>query len=193
MEFVFLALSSLLLGNIVFTRLLGIENAFNGETKLKKTLINAGILVVIALFSGLINYGLYLLLNLLNLGSLILIIFTTVTSLITVLVEFLIKKFLPKIHSEVAGEIKLIGISAVIIVITLDIVGATGMTYDFAHVLVYLLFSSLGYGLIMILFALINDRLKAATNAPAPFIGAAQILISLALVAMTIAGFNGVF
>lgn len=194
MELLLIALSALLVNNVILTRFLGICS-FMGTTKKTQSAIGMGLaLAFVSILSGIVSYSLYFyVLVPLELGFLRLVAFILVIASLVQFVEMFIKRFIPPLYKSLGIYLPLITTNCVVLTVALDVAAMTGAvpTYDFLTMVVYVMGSSFGFGLVMVLFSFIHERLEANAFIPKPFKGPAAALIIAGLMAITFVGFKG--
>ena len=114
--------------------------------------------------------------------------FVIVVSLITVTIEFLIKKYKPSLHEKISVFVPLLLVTSVLL-------GAALLEVQTQQGLLTSIFfgigTALGFGLVLVIFATLRKRIDAA-DVPIAFQGASILLITLAIVAMSFMGFTGI-
>jgi len=189
MELVSLAISALLVSNVILSRFLGICPFLGVSKKTSSALGMGGAMTFVVLASSLLSYGIYHLVLLpLELEYLKLAVFILVIATFVQLVEFFTKKYIPSLYKALGVYLPLITTNCVVLQVSLDVVGKG---YNLLETLVYSISISLGYTLIITLFSAIRVRLDN-TDMPAAFKGNAIALITAALMALAFLGFAGV-
>lgn len=189
MELVSLAISALLVSNVILSRFLGICPFLGVSKKTSSALGMGGAMTFVVLASSLLSYGIYHLVLLpLKLEYLKLAVFILVIATFVQLVEFFTKKYIPSLYKALGVYLPLITTNCVVLQVSLDVVGKG---YNLLETLVYSISISLGYTLIITLFSAIRVRLDN-TDMPAAFKGNAIALITAALMALAFLGFAGV-
>jgi len=189
MELVSLAISALLVSNVILSRFLGICPFLGVSKKTSSALGMGGAMTFVVLASSLLSYGIYHLVLLpLELEYLKLAVFILVIATFVQLVEFFTKKYIPSLYKALGVYLPLITTNCVVLQVSLDVVGKV---YNLLETLVYSISISLGYTLIITLFSAIRVRLDN-TDMPAAFKGNAIALITAALMALAFLGFAGV-
>ena len=189
MEIVSLAISALLVSNVILSRFLGICPFLGVSKKTSSALGMGGAMTFVVLASSLLSYGIYHLVLLpLELEYLKLAVFILVIATFVQLVEFFTKKYIPSLYKALGVYLPLITTNCVVLQVSLDVVGKG---YNLLETLVYSISISLGYTLIITLFSAIRVRLDN-TDMPAAFKGNAIALITAALMALAFLGFAGV-
>lgn len=189
MELVSLAISALLVSNVILSRFLGICPFLGVSKKTSSAIGMGGAMTFVVLASSLLSFGIYHLVLLpLKLEYLKLAVFILVIATFVQLVEFFTKKYVPSLYKALGVFLPLITTNCVVLQVSLDVVGKG---YNLLETLVYAVSISLGYTLIITLFSAIRVRLDN-TDMPAAFKGNAIALITAALMALAFLGFAGV-
>lgn len=187
MQILILAFSSIILQNIVFTQFLGLECYRNDLKNIKNVLCFGSIFIIISLITAIIFWCLdnFLLIPLniqsLQIFSLFLLVFA-----VWVLVKYFVNKFLPFLSKRV-NWLSIVMNSAIWGVGLLIMQNGFG----FSDSVLYSLFSSLGFIIILILFAGIQERLDNSAI-PKAFKGLPSLLICLSIISLAFMCFNGI-
>lgn len=194
MEFLLIALAAILVNNVVLTRFLGICS-FLGTTKKSQSAIGMSLaLAFVLIFSGIISYSLYFyVLVPLELEFLRLVAFILVIASLVQFVEMFIKRYIPALYKSLGIYLPLITTNCVVLTVALDVAAVSGgvANYDFLTMVVYVVASAIGFGLVTILFSFIQERLANTPNMPKAFQGAASALLVAGLMAIAFVGFKG--
>ena len=194
MEFLLIALAAILVNNVVLTRFLGICS-FLGTTKKSQSAIGMSLaLAFVLIFSGIISYSLYFyVLVPLELEFLRLVAFILVIASLVQFVEMFIKRYIPALYKSLGIYLPLITTNCVVLTVALDVAAVSGgvANYDFLTMVVYVVASAIGFGLVTILFSFIQERLANTPNIPKAFQGAASALLVAGLMAIAFIGFKG--
>lgn len=194
MEFLLIALAAILVNNVVLTRFLGICS-FLGTTKKSQSAIGMSLaLAFVLIFSGIISYSLYFyVLVPLELEFLRLVAFILVIASLVQFVEMFIKRYIPALYKSLGIYLPLITTNCVVLTVALDVAAVSGgvASYDFLTMVVYVVASAIGFGLVTILFSFIQERLANTPNMPKAFQGAASALLVAGLMAIAFIGFKG--
>jgi len=188
MELLILAINAILVGNLVLAKFLGIC-PFLGVSKkistaLGMTMAVAFVMVLASTVTWLIHVGL---LKPFGIGYLRTIAFILVIASLVQLTEMAIQKFSPSLYEA-------LGIFLPLITTNCAILGVAVMNVDesrsFLPMLVYSFAASLGFGLALLLFAGIRERLETAAI-PSAFKGAAAALVVAGILSLAFMGFTG--
>ncbi len=101
--------------------------------------------------------------------------------------EIFIRKANPLLHQRLGVYLPLIASNCAILGLALLV---TQSQTSFIHSLFYGLGAAIGFGLVLVLFALIRERLDTA-DIPKPFQGSAIAMITAGLMALAFMGFQG--
>ena len=190
MEMVSLAISALLVSNVILSRFLGICPFLGVSKKTSSAIGMGGAMTFVVLASSLLSFAIYhLVLVPLELEYLKLAVFILVIATFVQLVEFFTKKYVPSLYKALGVFLPLITTNCVVLQVSLDVVSEG---YNFLETLVYSISISLGYTLIITLFSAIRVRLDNNDSMPLAFRGNAIALITASLMALAFLGFAGV-
>lgn len=179
MNLISLFITSLLTENIVLTKFLGIC-PFMGTSNKEKQALGMGLSVTcVVMISSIITYALYhLLLVPTNTTYLNTIMFILVIASMVQICEMVLKKYFVKLYKSLGIYLPLITTNCAVLGITLlNINGG----YNFLEMLVYSLGSSLGFTLVIYIFASIRERLD---KVPSSFKGYPIAFIVASIIAM---------
>ena len=189
MEIISLAISALLVSNVIFSSFLGICPFLGVSKKTSNAIGMGGAMTFVVLASSLLSFAIYhLVLVPLELEYLKLAVFILVIATFVQLVEFFTKKYMTGLYKALGVFLPLITTNCVVLQVSLDVVS---QGYNLLETLVYSISISLGYTLIITLFSAIRVRLDN-TDMPLAFKGNAIALITAALMALAFLGFAGV-
>lgn len=181
-------ISAVLVNNFVLSRFLGICPFF-GVSKQLDTAIGMGMAVTFVMtVAGIVTWIIqYTVLNPLGLNYLQTIIFILVIASLVQLVEMIIEKTSPALYAS-------LGIFLPLITTNCAILGAALLNiqfgYNFIQMLVFTVGSSVGFGLALVLFAGIRERLMLS-NIPYYFRGLPVAFITAGILALAFMGFSG--
>lgn len=188
MELLILAINAILVGNLVLAQFLGIC-PFLGVSKRISTAMGMSMAVafVMALASTVTWLIHVLLLRPFHIEYLQVIAFILVIASLVQLVEMVIQKVSPALYESLGIYLPLITTNCAILgvaVINVD------KGYGFLKMLVYSVGAAAGFGLALLLFAGIRERLETA-NIPPAFRGAASALVVAGILSLAFMGFTG--
>jgi Na+-translocating ferredoxin:NAD+ oxidoreductase RnfA subunit len=156
-EILIIIISCLFTSNIVFSQFLGICSVVGVSNKIKNA-VNMGIVVtIVMLLSSIICYGLYVLvLSPLNLTYLVTICDIFIIAGLTQILEIILKNHFKNIYDSFGIYLPLVSTNCAILGVALT----TSVYTSFLKVLIYSLFSGLGYLLAIFLVALVRTKLN---------------------------------
>lgn len=190
MELISIAISALLVSNVILSRFLGICPFLGVSKKTSSAIGMGGAMTFVVLASSLLSFAIYnLVLVPLELEYLKLAVFILVIATFVQLVEFFTKKYIPTLYKALGVYLPLITTNCVVLQVSLDVVSSG---YNLLETLIYSVSISLGYTLIITLFSAIRVRLDNNDSMPAAFKGNAIALITASLMALAFLGFAGV-
>ncbi len=188
MELLLLAINSMLIGNLILSKFLGICPFLGVSRKLSTALgMSMAVLFVMVLASTVTWIVFYTLLKPLELEYLRTIMFILVIASLVQLVEMAMQKLSPALYEALGIYLPLITTNCAILGVAID---SIEKGYGFAHMLVYSFFGALGFALALLLFAGIRERLETA-DMPKSFQGAASSLIVAGILSLAFMGFSG--
>lgn len=194
MNLLLIALAAILVNNVVLSRFLGICS-FLGATKKATSAIGMSLaLAFVVIFGGIISYSLYFFVLVpLDLEFLRLVAFILVIASLVQFVEMFIKRFVPSLYKSLGIYLPLITTNCVVLTVALDVAAVSGGVADFTFLtmVVYVIASAVGFGLVSILFSYIQERLANTPNMPKAFQGPASALLIAGLMAIAFLGFKG--
>ena len=182
-------LSSVLVNNYVLSRFLGIC-PFLGVSKKFDQATGMGISVTaVMLLATAVTYPIqYFVLDKLGLGYLQTIIFILVIAALVQMLELLLKRFSPALHSSLGVYLPLITTNCAVLGVAINNI-TDG--YNFLESLVSSLGCGLGFLLAMVLFSGLRSRIDES-RVPKPFRGLAVTLIAASFISLVFMGFAGI-
>ena len=182
-------LSSVLVNNYVLSRFLGIC-PFLGVSKKFDQATGMGISVTaVMLLATAVTYPIqYFILDKLGLGYLQTIIFILVIAALVQMLELLLKRFSPALHSSLGVYLPLITTNCAVLGVAINNI-TDG--YNFLESLVSSLGCGLGFLLAMVLFSGLRSRIDES-RVPKPFRGLAVTLIAASFISLVFMGFAGI-
>ncbi|MDD2378214.1 MAG: Rnf-Nqr domain containing protein [Bacilli bacterium] len=184
MSLISLFISSILAQNIILTKFLGIC-PFIGASNKEKNAFHMGLSVMLVVtLSSIITYVIYYyVLVPTNTTYLRTTMFVLVIASMVQLMELLLKKYLPKIHQTMGLYLPLIATNCAVLGITLLNINND---FTFTQMLVFSFGSSLGYLLVIYIFATIRERLETSDISKA-FSGIPIALLTAAIMSLVFA------
>jgi electron transport complex protein RnfA len=187
-ELLIIAVASALLNNVVLSQFLGIC-PFLGVSKQVKTAAGMGGAVIFVIFiSSIVTYSIYhLVLVPLHIEFMNLITFILVIASLVQFVEMFLKKTAPAIYKAMGVYLPLITTNCAVLGVALDNISAG---YNLIEAIVAGLAVSVGFTVVIYIFATIRERLDIA-DVPESFKGVPIALITVGIMACAIAGIAG--
>lgn len=187
-EYILLIISTALINNFVLVKFLGLC-PFMGvskkiETALGMSLATMFVLTVASFCAYLLEH--YILAPL-NANYLRTLVFILVIAVVVQFTEMVIHKTSPALY-------RLLGIFLPLITTNCAVLGVALLNINLSHTLtqsvIYGFSASLGFGLVLVLFAALRERLAAA-DVPQSFKGTSIALITAGLMSLAFMGFSG--
>jgi len=187
-EFALILVSTILVNNFVLVKFLGLCPFMGVSRKLETAtgmaMATTFVMTLSSVFSYLVNEYL---LEPYNLEYLDLIAFILVIAGVVQLTEMIVHKVSPLLYQVLGIFLPLITTNcAVLGVALLNVQKQNGFIESF----LYGFGASVGFSLVLILFAAMRERINVA-DVPAPFKGAAIAMITAGLMSMAFMGFSG--
>lgn len=187
-DYLLLFIGTVLVNNFVLVKFLGLC-PFMGVSKKLETAIGMGlattfVITLASICAWLVNDLILVPLDLVYLRTMAYILVIAVTVQFT---EMVVRKTSPSLY-------RLLGIFLPLITTNCAVLGvpllSVNLKQTFLQAALYGFSASLGFSLVMVLFAGIRERLVLA-NVPAPFKGSSIALITAGLMALAFMGFTG--
>ncbi len=182
-------LATILTHNIALTYILGMCPTI-GLSKNTKTAVGMGISVAfVVTLTSLVNWPIYHLI-LVPTGSkvLSLLVFIVTIAATVQLLEMLLEKFIPALHSAFGIFLPLITVNCTVLAVSLFMVLRD---YNLFNTLVFALGSSVGWLLAITLVAGIREKLDLIGDIPKGLDGAGIVMVILGILALGFMGFSG--
>ena len=186
MELFALALSAVLINNVVLSKFLGLC-PFLGVSKSSKNAIGMGLAVIFVIFgASLITYALYhLVLVPAEIEYMQLITFILVIATFVQFIEMFIKKYSPALYKSLGIYLPLITTNCVVLYVAQDNIT---QNYDLIETIVNSIAVPAGFMLVLYLFSCLRERLDSA-DTPKAWKGNPIALVVAALMALAISPF----
>ena len=196
-EVIAIVIGCMFVSNIILSSFLGIC-PFLGISKKPGNAIGMGLaLIFVVTLSAIICYCIErFVLQPLGLDYLQLLIFILVIASVVQFVEFFMKKYMKGLYKALGIYLPLITTNCVVLFVAQQVAGYTVVneaitgSSSFGTMLLYALFTAVGYMLVITLFSFIRVRIDSQ-DTPKPFKGNAIALITTALMALAFAAFVG--
>lgn len=189
MEYAIILISAVFVNNIVLSQFLGVC-PFLGVSKKVGTAV--GMTAAVMFVMALATLVTFLLQNLvlvpLKLEFLQTISFILVIAALVQMVEIILKKISPALYQALGIFLPLITTNCVVLGVAIQV--ASDVSMDLMKAVFFAVCTAIGYGLALILFAGIRERLDD-TDVPASFQGIPIALITAGIMAMAFMGFSG--
>ncbi len=180
--------STALLNNFVLAKFLGLCPVMGVSKKLNSALgMSLATAFVLTLTAGLSYLLFKYVLVPFKLEYLQIIVFIVSIAATVQFSEIFIRKASPLLHERLGLYLPLIASNCAILGLALLV---TQSQTSFVHSLFYGLGTAIGFGLVLILFAAIRERLNTA-DIPKPFQGSAIAMITVGIMALGFMGFQG--
>jgi electron transport complex protein RnfA len=189
LSYISLAISCVLVSNVVLTQFLGIC-PFLGVSKNKKSALGMGLAVMgVTVCSSIITFGLYkLVLSPLDITYMKTVVYILVIAALVQFVEMFIKKFFPSLYEAFGVYLPLITTNCVVLGVCINVIN---FDYNFLEMLVYSISITAGYMLVLFIFSAIRSQLERA-DVPKAFKGVPIALIVAACMALAFSAFSGI-
>lgn len=181
-------IAAILTHNIALTYLLGMCPLLAMSRNLN-TAIGMGIAVIFVMaITASFNWLLYRLL--LKVGAQILsyMIFIIVIAATVQLLEMIMEKFFPRLHSSFGIFLPLITVNCTILAVSLFM---EKRQYTFTQTLLFALGSGIGWAIAISIIAAIREKLKLIADIPSGLRGAGITMIIAGILALAFIGFSG--
>ena len=188
MEYLILAINAVLVGNLVLAKFLGIC-PFLGVSKRLSTAFGMACAVLFVLtLAGVVTWVVYrYVLDPYHLQYLRTIAFILVIASLVQFTEMVIQKVSPPLYDALGIYLPLITTNCAILGVAVINIDAK---HSFLSTVVYSLAAAIGFGLALMLFAGIRERLDTA-EVPEAFKGAASALVVAGILSLAFMGFAG--
>ena len=184
-----LFVSLVFVNNIVVSQFMGIDSVFVIAKK-KNSLLKMGLLMsVVIVISSVLSYGIYrFVLVPLSMQYLDLLVFTLVIIVIVYSVYAYIKKNDTTFSEEYGKQFISLTLNSIVLYVAMNNIT---FNYNWAEVIIYALAASVGFILVVVVVAPIQERLEAA-EIPAAFKGVPIMFIVAGLMAIALSGIAGI-
>lgn len=189
MDLFSMALSAILINNVVLSKFLGCC-PFLGVSKNSKSAIGMGLAVIFVIFgASLITYGLYyFVLVPLQIEYMQLITFILVIATFVQFVEMFIKKYSASLYKALGIYLPLITTNCVVLFVAQDNIT---QGYNLIETIVNSISVPAGFMLVLYLFSCLRERLDSADTLES-WKGNPIALVTAALMALAFSGFAGI-
>ena len=198
--FLAILFGAIFVNNIILMRFLGLCPFFGVSTRISTAIGMSGAVLFVMTFATWITWGIYQLVlapNSLILGSILpggLVFLRTVSFILVIaslvqLVEMFLKKFVPVLYSALGIYLPLITTNCAILGVTFLVIDNN---FNFLQGTIFSIGTAVGFGLVMILFAALRERLDMAPISKS-FKGYPIAFIAASLLAIAFTGFTSLF
>lgn len=186
---VVLLMSAVFVNNYVLQKFLGICPFLGVSKKLDQATGMSIAVIFVMLLATAVTWPIqYYLLNPNGLGYMQTIVFILVIAALVQLVEIILKKYIPSLHSALGVYLPLITTNCAVLGVTILNISTK---YDFVSSMVNSLGSGLGFFLAMVLFSGVRSRMEGGET-PEAFKGLPITLVAASIVSVSFFGFAGV-
>lgn len=163
---------------------LGVSKTFNGSVGM-----SVAVLFVMVMATAFTQPIYTFLLKPFGLEYLNTIVFILIIAALVQLIEMAMRKYMPPLHRSLGIYLPLITTNCAVLGVTLLNVESG---YNFLESIVNAFGGGLGFGLALILFSGVRERIDDAIDIPKAFQGVPSTLIAASIVALSFMGFSGV-
>lgn len=186
---VVLLMSAVFVNNYVLQKFLGICPFLGVSKKLDQATGMSIAVIFVMLLATAVTWPIqYYLLNPNGLGYMQTIVFILVIAALVQLVEIILKKYIPSLHSSLGVYLPLITTNCAVLGVTILNISTK---YDFVSSMVNSFGSGLGFFLAMVLFSGVRSRMEGGET-PEAFKGLPITLVAASIVSVSFFGFAGV-
>ena len=186
---IIIMMSAVLVNNYVLSQFLGICSFLGVSKKLDQATGMSLAVIFVMLLATAVTWPIQTyLLDPNHLGYLQTIVFILVIAALVQLVEIVMKKYTPALHTALGVYLPLITTNCAVLGVAIDNIDAA---YTFTEAMVNSLGCGLGYFLAMVLFSGVRSRIEDA-KPPKAFAGLPLTLIAAAIVSVSFFGFTGI-
>ena len=196
-ELLAIVMAAVLVNNYVLAQFLGICPFLGVSKKLDQAAGMSVAVIFVMLLATAVTYPIqYFVLNPNGLGYLQTIVFILVIAALVQLVEIVLKKYIPALHSSLGVYLPLITTNCAVLGVCISnvdnyLTATGGFGGSFVQALFNALGSGLGFLLAMVLFSGVRSRVDKC-KCPECFKGMPITLISAAIVSVSFMGFAGI-
>jgi electron transport complex protein RnfA len=181
-------MGAFIINNFLLVKFLGICS-FLGVSKKTETAKGMGLAVVFVMFlASIMCYGVYEILDLLNITYMSTLAFVLVIAALVQFVEMVIKKTQPALYKALGIYLPLITTNCALLGMAVINVGEK---YNLIESMVNALGAAAGYMLAIVLLAGLRERMEESDKMPLAFRGLPISLVTAGLMAIAFLGFSG--
>ena len=187
-EYFIIIISAVLINNIVLSQFLGICPFLGVSKKLSASLGMGGAVSFVLILAGALTWAVQVyLLNPFKIGYLQTIAFILIIAALVQFVEMVMKKYSPPLYKALGIYLPLITTNCAVLGLPLL---AAQEKMNLFHAIVFGFGSSVGFTLVLVMFAGMRERL-ALSRIPGAFAGAPISFVTASLLALAFMGFSG--
>jgi electron transport complex protein RnfA len=188
-KLIIILLSAVFINNYVLSRFLGICPFLGVSKKLDSATGMSLAVIFVMMMATAVTWPIQMfLLNPNNLGYLQTIVFILVIAALVQLVEIVLKRYIPALHSSLGVYLPLITTNCAVLGVTILNIDEG---YTFAEAMVNSLGSGLGFFLAMVMFSGVRSKIEGA-DIPKSFKGLPITLMAASITSLSFLGFGGV-
>jgi len=190
-EYILLILGAILVNNFVLSRFLGICPFLGVSKRIETALGMSGAVIFVMGMAAAVTWPLYhYLLEPRGLEYLQTIAFILVIAAFVQLVDSAMKRFMPPLHAALGIFLPLITTNCAVLGVAVMNVQDEAMRASFPRAVVFALAAAAGFGLALLIFAGLREKIDRA-DPPRAFRGVAIALVTAGLLSMAFMGFGG--
>lgn len=188
MKIGFILVSVILVDNFVLSKFLGICPFLGVSKKFSSAIGMSGAVTFVMALSAAATWPIYrYILSPNNLGYLRTLTFILIIAMLVQIVEIVLKRFIPALYSALGVYLPLITTNCAVLGVTLLNITEK---YNFIESVVNATGAGIGFGLALIMFSGIREKLDAC-DVPKAFKGMPSVLVAASIVSLSFAGFAG--
>jgi len=188
MEYILLVVGAVFVNNFVLSRFLGICPFLGVSKRVPTALGMSGAVLFVMTAASAVTWAVqHLVLEPLGIGYLQTIAFILVIAAFVQLLDIVMKKLAPGLHNALGIFLPLITTNCA--VLGVSVLNAQ-LNYSFGKAVVFGFAAALGFGLALLLFAGLREKIDRS-DPPAAFRGVAIALVTAGLLSLAFMGFSG--
>ena len=186
--FLMILVGAVLVNNFVLSKFMGICHFLGVAKKLDSATGMSVAVIFVMTMATAVTYPIYTFLLYPNYTYLRTLVFILVIAALVQLVEIVLKKFIPALHSTLGIYLPLITTNCAVLGVTVLNIEEN---YNFAESIVNSIGAGIGFLVAMVLFNGVRQRIEG-NDIPKTFQGLPSILIAASIVSLAFMGFSGV-
>ena len=198
MEYILIIISAVFVNNVVLTQFLGICPFLGVSNKVTTAFGMSGAVTFVMAIATLVTCLVQrYLLEAFGIEFMQTIVFILVIAALVQMVEIVLKKVSPSLYQALGIFLPLITTNCCVLGVAIMVVskefsfgGGEAHMLNLAQSVVYAVASAIGFGIALVLFAVLREQLELA-NVPKSFKGIPIALITAGILAMAFMGFSG--